>query len=133
MSVAAAAGGYAGLFSLVGVKYTTAPIAAGRAVATVRNWLNGDSGGTARQPAASARTVVRANRHVPGIEAFLTLATSVPREAGELVDGIVQDVSVHSWSDLVLRRTDWGLDPSNHDRAEAALRALRPGVFSPDG
>lgn len=125
MSVAAAAGGYAGLFSLIGVKYTTAPIAAGRAVAAVRNWLGETAGVT-------GAAGVRARRTVPGLDGFLALVARDPAAAGELIDAIVAEESVLSPSDLILRRTDWGLDPSDSDRAETALRSLRPEMFSQD-
>lgn len=120
---AADAGGPEGLHTLVGVKYTTAPLAAARAVAEVL-------GGT---PIPTAGTPSPPVRDVPGWTAFGLWADRDPEAAGALIDTIVAKESVREPDDLLLRRTDWGLDPRERNLAEARVRRLRPSLFSPIG
>lgn len=120
---AADAGGPEGLYSLVGVKYTTAPVAAARAVAEVL-------GGT---PSPAAATPSPPVRDVPGWTAFGLWANRDPEAAGALIDAIVEEESVRELDDLLLRRTDWGLDPRERNLADARVRQLRPKLFSPTG
>ena len=119
---AADAGGPEGLYSLVGVKYTTAPIVAARAVAEI---LGGEPALTHGGP------VLPAVREVPDWTTFALWADRDPEAAGELVDAIVREESVREPDDLLLRRTDWGLDPRTRSLADARVRQLRPKLFSP--
>lgn len=117
------AGGPEGLHSLVGVKYTTAPVAAARAVADVL-------GGTPIPASGAAFPPVR---EVPGWTTFGLWADRDPEAAGALLDAIVAEESVREPDDLLLRRTDWGLDPRERNLADARVRQLRPKLFSPSG
>lgn len=120
---AADAGGPEGLHSLVGIKYTTAPLVAARAVADV---LGGD-------PAAARPDGEPAVRDVPGWSEFSAWAGRDPAAAGALVEALVEEESVVKPDDLLLRRTDWGLDPGDRERAAALVGRLRPGLLSPAG
>jgi glycerol-3-phosphate dehydrogenase len=118
---AAASSGPEGFHSLVGVKYTTAPLVAARAVADV---LGGE-------PTLVGPEDHPPVRDVPGWTAFGLLADRDPEAAGTLIDAIVEEESVLEPDDLLLRRTDWGLDPRTRNLAEARVRRLRPKLFSP--
>ena len=109
-----------GLHSLVGVKYTTAPVVAARAVARV---LGGS-------PRLSSPTVPPPVRDVPDWTVFGLWADRDPEAAGAFIDTIVEEESVREPDDLLLRRTDWGLDPRERNLADARVRQLRPQLFS---
>lgn len=120
---ASSTGGPAGLHTLVGIKYTTAPLAAEAAVTEA---MGGErlAADTADPPPA---------REVPDWAAFEATAERNPEEAGGLLDAIVREESVVEPDDLLLRRTDWGLDPRARELAEARVRLLRPNLFSGGG
>lgn len=120
---AADSNGPEGLHSLVGVKYTTAPLVAARAVADVL--------GGAPSPTTPAESLPV--REVPDWTTFGSWADRDPEAAGVLLDTIVEEESVREPDDLLLRRTDWGLDPRERNLAEARVRQLRPKLFSPTG
>ena len=120
---AADAGGPEGLYSLVGVKYTTAPVAAARAV--------GEALGVGGTPIPAPETPQPPVRDVPGWTAFGLWADRDPEAAGAFLDVIVAEESVREPDDLLLRRTDWGLDPRERNLAEARVLQLRPTLFSP--
>ena len=66
------------------------------------------------------------------------LAGSDAAAAGALVEALVEEESVMRPDDLLLRRTDWGLDPGDRADAAALVRRLRPTLLdragiSPDG
>ncbi|MFW6040085.1 MAG: FAD-dependent oxidoreductase [Gemmatimonadota bacterium] len=123
LRAAADADGPDGLHSLVGIKYTTAPLAAAEAVARVFP----TSAGSSTLPGGTAGGVPV--RDVPDWTGFGLLADRDPEAAGALLDVIVQEESVLEPDDLLLRRTDWGLDPRDRKRAYARVRQLRPGLF----
>lgn len=113
-----------GLHSLVGVKYTTAPtvaaVAAAHALGETVRGVPDDADGV-EEPAT---------RDVPGWTAFGLWADRDPEAAGALVDALVAEEKVRQPDDLLLRRTDWGLDPRERNLAEARVRQLRPRLFS---
>jgi len=118
---AAADGGPRGLHSVVGVKYTTAPLVAARAVTD----LLGEG------PAPSDPAAGPAVREVPGWPEFAALAARDAAAAGALVEALVEEESVVRPDDLLLRRTDWGLDPGDRREAAALIRRLRPALLDP--
>lgn len=120
---AADSNGPEGLHSLVGVKYTTAPLVAAQAVADV---LGG-------APRSTPRADPLPVRDVPDWTAFVQWADGDPEAAGALIDTIVEEESVREPDDLLLRRTDWGLDPRERNLAETRVRRLRPKLFSSTG
>lgn len=109
-----------GLHSLVGVKYTTAPLAAHDAIARIFG----------PEIAIGSRDDDPPNvREVPDWTTFGLWADRDPEAAGALLDAIVGEESVMEPDDLLLRRTDWGLDPSDRNRTEARIRQIRPRLF----
>lgn len=120
---AADSNGPEGLHSLVGVKYTTAPLVGARAVADV---LGG-------APSTTPQSGTLPIRDVPDWTAFGEWADRDPEAAGVFLDTMVEEESVREPDDLLLRRTDWGLDPRERNLAEARVRQLRPKLFSSTG
>ena len=119
---AAGAGGPDGVYSLVGVKYTTAPLVAAAAARRALR-LKGAAGPGVPSPDEPP------TRDVPDWTAFGLWADRDPEAAGALLDAIVSEERVRRVDDLLLRRTDWGLDPRERSRADARVRQLRPGLF----
>lgn len=115
-------GGPRGLWSVSGVKLTT-----GRWVAekTLRRVLAGEGRplpppGPVPRPAAAAP---------PSALELAAMLEHEPAAALEAVHRVVEEEAVVHPDDLLLRRTDWGIDP----RCGAALaRRLAPLVASPD-
>ena len=122
---AGADGGPCGLFTLVGVKYTTAPLAARRAVDRImaRCFPGGSR-------FAVGNRVEPEPRAVPGWPAFARISREEPERARALVRSIVAEESVTSVEDLLLRRSDWGLVPTEFDEAEHLVRSLYPERFN---
>jgi glycerol-3-phosphate dehydrogenase len=107
-----ARGGPDGLFSISGVKFTTARLMAektlhrafgrrGRRLPPVRQ--------VARPPA----------RSVPPADRFIDLARTQPSAARELIETLMREEAA-SFDDVIYRRTDWGDDPA----ATAAARTV---------
>lgn len=110
-----AAGGPAGLYSVSGVKFTTARQVAERVLKRIYG----------SRPARAAFPA-RRSFPVPLWEAFGGLLVSDPEAARRIVDRIVEEEAVVSLEDLLLRRTDWGLHPSASGDVAAKIQALRP-------
>ncbi len=108
---AGARGGPEGLFTLVGVKYTTAPLAAKRAVKRIVQRCFPTVGGTGDGMTEPAP------RPVPAWQEFADLARNHREQARVLVQAIVDNEGVTTVEDLLLRRVDWGLVPSEFDEA----------------
>jgi glycerol-3-phosphate dehydrogenase len=115
-----AAGGPDGLFSISGVKFTTARLVAektlhraferrGRRLPPVRN--------VARPPA----------RSVPGADRFSHLAGTEPSAARGLIETLMREEAASTLDDVIHRRTDWGDDPA----ASAAARAVLERAADP--
>jgi glycerol-3-phosphate dehydrogenase len=92
-------GGPGGLYSVYGVKYTTAPIVAQRTVRTIFGTEAADESSMPRRQRRCA---------CPSAEALHRLSD---RPASELVRRLVREESVVYPDDLLFRRTDWGLHP----------------------
>lgn len=119
------ANGPEGLFTVIGSQYTTAPLDADAAVAEVFDERRDSSRTTDDPPPPPIR-------EVPDWTAFGLWADRDPEAAGALLDGLVREESVIEPDDLLLRRTDWGLDPRERNRTEARIRQLRPRLFNRD-
>ncbi len=122
-----------GLHSLVGIKYTTAPLAAAAAVDRI---FSDDGPAESSAGGEAARHGLRSEhdsplpvREVPDWTGFGLWADRDPEAAGALLDAIVEEESVIEPDDLLLRRTDWGFDPRDRQRADARIRQLRPYLF----
>jgi len=113
------AGGPRGLFSVAGVKFTTA-----RAVAeqTLRRVL-GELG--AARPAAEV--VVP---EVPSWPEFSRLLARDPARADETVGTIVRTQAVRTLDDLLERRTDWALHPQAPVDLEQRIRRVAASHLS---
>jgi len=106
-------GGLKGLYSVSGVKYTTARLVAERA-------LNRILGGPRRDVELARPAPVSP----PDIDTMVRLAHTGRQSASDLVDRLSRSEAVLNPDDLLLRRTDWGLDP----RRIPELRALLPNL-----
>lgn len=115
------ADGPEGLYTLVGSQYTTAPLAAEAVVAEIFD---------EHRPATRTTEEPPPVREVPDWTAFGLWADRDPEAAGTLLDAIVREESVIEPDDLLLRRTDWGLDPQERNRTDARIRQLRPRLFN---
>jgi glycerol-3-phosphate dehydrogenase len=115
------------VFTLVGTKYTTAPTAARRAVDEVIERCF-----PAARASARADSVEPAARRVPDWRTFANESVEDPGAAAALLREIVEDESVTSLDDLLLRRTDWGLVPADYRDAVALLDDLCPGLLEGD-
>lgn len=111
-------GGPAGLFSVSGVKYTTARLVAEKTLRRIHEWKGAPlptHGGT---PRPGAVELPPADRVLPLAEAG---DPALAGSAGELLE----KESVVHLDDLILRRTDWGFDP----RAGLEIgAAIAPGL-----
>jgi glycerol-3-phosphate dehydrogenase len=99
-----ASGGPAGLYSVAGVKFTTARRVAEKtlALALAREGRTLAPHGPTPRPAADPP---------PAAEAFEALLDAAPDAAREEVQRRVAREAVVGLDDLLLRRTDWGADP----------------------
>lgn len=123
LRAASESNGPEGLLTLIGSRYTTAPIAAEAAVAEILD--------EQKPPDRSAKEPPPV-REVPDWTTFGLWADRDPEAAGALLDAIVQEESVVEPDDLLLRRTDWGLDPRERNRTYARIGQLRPRLFNRD-
>jgi glycerol-3-phosphate dehydrogenase len=115
-----ASGGPRGLFSVCGVKFTTARRVAEDTLAVVARSCGlprdqarlGDCGGPPRP------------RNVPDAARMRRLLSEDRPRAGRLVERIRSEEAVVHLDDLMLRRTDWGLLPSESIELRPALVGL---------
>ena len=112
-----ASGGPSGLWSVSGVKYTTARLVAER---TLRR-VFGPSGRDLRVLAGSERPA-----SVAGLSADdpSVLAASPSPEVAHAVKAVVEGEAVTCMEDLLLRRTDWGTDPARAPELAARVTKL---------
>lgn len=114
-------GGPDGLFTLIGVKYTTAPLAAELAIDLVVEQC------FSRLASQASRNQVEPEiRCVPEWPEFLCLSQSDRSTARRLVRTMIEEESVTSMNDLLLRRSDWGLVPAEYEEAANLVRDLCP-------
>lgn len=114
-------GGPDGLFTLVGVKYTTAPLAAKRAIDRIAR-----SCFAAVVASVEDRVAEPTPRTVPAWQEFADLVRNHSEQARALVQRIIDDESVTTVEDLLLRRVDWGLVPAEFDEAVRLVRSWFP-------
>ena len=97
-------GGPEGLFSVSGVKFTTARLVAEKALRTVQAWRGrplGGGPGTARPEPVD---------RIPAARLDETLRETPEKVAAEVRRLIADESAIHL-GDLLLRRTDWGWNP----------------------
>jgi glycerol-3-phosphate dehydrogenase len=111
--------GPAGLWSVSGVKWTTARAVAEKTLRKLVGWR-----GTSlpayrdlRRPAPAAP---------PPAKPYRALLAADPRTAIDLARRIVADESVVALDDLLCRRTDWGLDPADERDLGPRLAGVVP-------
>jgi len=120
-------GGPVGLFSVSGVKFTTARRVAEVLLATIFERVPGLRAGPASpverpEPAA-----------VPAASEFRSLLRADPAAARSLVVRLMEDEAVIAPDDLLLRRTDWGADPEQRDMLARELGSLLDGLSHEPG
>lgn len=116
-----AVGGSDGLFTLIGTKYTMAPLAAKRAVdRIVERCLAKIECQTAVHDGEPE------TRSVPNWAELMRSGLENPVATSELLRSLIEQESVTSMDDLLLRRADWGLVPSEYHEAEGLVRKLCP-------
>jgi glycerol-3-phosphate dehydrogenase len=111
-------GGPPGLFTVAGVKFTTAPVVAARVLRAAGLRTRGPIAQVPRPPA----------RPIPDLASFRRTLATKPREAAEWLRTLVAEESVLSVKDLLHRRTDWSFDPSEEHELERLIRPLMPPV-----
>jgi glycerol-3-phosphate dehydrogenase len=111
-------GGPRGLFTVAGVKFTTAPVIAARVLRTAGFRARGS---VAQVPRPAAR-------EIPEASGFRRALATKPREAADWVRRVVAEESVLSVEDFLRRRTDWGMDPREERELESLLRPLLPDL-----
>ena len=114
-------GGPLGLFTVAGVKFTTAPVVATRALQAAGFRARGSAVQVPRPPA----------RAIPDAVSFRHTLSRAPGEAVDWLRQIVAEESVLSTEDFLRRRTDWGLDPREERELEHLLRPLIPEMGAP--
>ena len=107
-------GGPSGLFTVAGVKFTTAPLVATRVLHA--------AGLRARRPVPEVPRP--AGRPIPTPAGFRRTIATAPAEAAGWVRSVVAEESVLSVEDLLHRRTDWGFDPREGRELERLIRPL---------
>jgi glycerol-3-phosphate dehydrogenase len=110
-------GGQRGIYSVQGVKFTTARSVAEKTLRTISKH-NGEPM-PPRIPAPKPES-----RQVPDLAQFKQLLKSEPDKLTSCIQAIIREESATCLSDIVLRRTDWGLHQSEKPRVEAALEEL---------
>jgi glycerol-3-phosphate dehydrogenase len=103
-----------GLFTVAGVRFTTAPLVAARVLRAAGFRARGSVAEVPRPPA----------RPVPALATFRRTLATAPAEAADLVRAIAAEESVLSVEDLLRRRTDWGLDPRDERQLEPLIQPL---------
>jgi glycerol-3-phosphate dehydrogenase len=113
-------GGPLGLFSVSGVKYTTARRVAETTLRRVEAWR--------KQPLTAPREDLPPSvPSPPSWKEFEILLREDENAARAELHRLVAEESVLSPEDLVLRRTDWGMDPSRAQSRAALVAPLLPG------
>lgn len=112
-----AAGGPVGLFSMSGVKFTTARAVAEKTLRIIFPRLSTD-------PDAHAGTERPIPFRVPEWPELDQLRSESPDAAAALLRRIVEEESVVHGEDLMLRRSDWGLDPRAPEGVERVVAGL---------
>lgn len=110
-------GGPAGLWSVSGVKFTTARAVAEKALRAIFPNLSAD-------PDALAGTERPMPLRVPEWPELERLREQSPAAASNVVRRIIDEEAVVHGEDLTLRRTDWGLDPRAPRDIERAIAGL---------
>jgi len=108
-------GGPQGLFTVLGVKFTTAPVIANR-VLQMAGFGGRPVTEVPRPPA----------REIPDPSSFRRTLATTPGKAVEWVRRLVAEESVLSIEDLLHRRTDWAMDPRAERELEPLIRPLIP-------
>ena len=116
-------GGPKGLYSVSGVKLTTARLVAERMLRRIVS----DSGKQLPQPLVDRP---RQSAPPPERSAFEALLQNDLRGAQKLVHDIIDHEAVVCWDDLLLRRTDWGSCPIGIDKLRTELQDLAQRVLS---
>jgi glycerol-3-phosphate dehydrogenase len=114
-------GGPPGLYTVAGVKFTTAPVVAARALQAAGFRARRSAVQVPRPPA----------RVMPDAVAFRHTLARAPEEAVDWLRGIVAEESVLSTEDFLRRRTDWGLDPREERELEHLLQPLISDMIAP--
>ena len=107
-------GGPVGLFSVSGVKFTTARRVAERTIAKIPALRH-------RATAVDESRQRPAPRLVPGAPEFEDLCHENPDAARSQIRSLAQEEAVVHLEDLILRRTDWGLEPATGRRIGALV------------
>jgi glycerol-3-phosphate dehydrogenase len=110
-------GGPEGLYSVSGVKFTTAR----RVAEKVLRRVLAPSGRALPLPSLAARP---APAGWPDAERLEQLLERDPAAAGALVVRLAREESARHLDDLMLRRTDWGADPARGRRLAGRVAAL---------
>jgi glycerol-3-phosphate dehydrogenase len=117
-------GGPQGLFSISGVKFTTARLVAERTLHKIRRWQNMEL------PEPGESLPPNKIRLVTWRELQEMLERDGDR-AREYLEALVARESVVCLDDLMLRRTDWGLDPADSDSRKAVVISLLESLTWP--
>jgi glycerol-3-phosphate dehydrogenase len=112
-----ASGGPSGLFSVSGVKWTTARLVAERTLRLVA----AQAGRALAEPSDAPRPAASPRLDA---SAFRELLRTDPEKAAAHVARIRDEEAVLSLDDLLLRRTDWGMDPRVGAELGGAVRAI---------
>ncbi|MDF3053063.1 MAG: hypothetical protein K0S19_1168 [Geminicoccaceae bacterium] len=108
-------GGPRGLFTVLGVKFTTAPVIANRVLQM--------AGFQARPVTEVPRPPAR---EIPDPGSFRRTLATTPGKAAEWVRRLVAEESVLSVEDFLRRRTDWAMDPRAERELEPLVEPLIP-------
>jgi glycerol-3-phosphate dehydrogenase len=111
-------GGPVGLFTVSGVKFTTAPVVAARALRAAGFRTVGSVVEVPRPPA----------REMPDALSFRRNLATGTGQAAVWLRRVVDEESVLSVEDFLRRRTDWGLDPRHEPELERLIRPLLPQI-----
>jgi glycerol-3-phosphate dehydrogenase len=110
-------GGPEGLFSVSGVKFTTA-----RHVAVETLQAMAARGKLRLSAPQGARP---AGRAVPDVQLMQRWLSGQPDRAERILRELREEESAITCEDILLRRTDWGMDPATGRLVEQAIHALR--------
>jgi glycerol-3-phosphate dehydrogenase len=111
-------GGPLGLYTVTGVKFTTAPLVAARVLRAAGF----------RSPVSVAAVPRPPARPIPAPDSFRRTLATAPGEATAWVRRVVAEESVLTVEDLLRRRTDWALDPGEERELERLIRPLIPQI-----
>jgi glycerol-3-phosphate dehydrogenase len=112
-----ARGGPRGLYSVSGVKFTTARLVAAKTLRAIFG-----NRGEPLQPWESVRRPP--TRAVPGLGEFKSRLRDGPDGLRADLRRLVAEEAVLHLEDLLLRRTDWGMDPREVTALGEAVRGL---------